>query len=166
MTNKELCDKYPWLIPTNRWTGERVKDFNYEFTELDDMPRGWRIAFGEQIIEELDEEMQTWSAAERENFRITQIKEKWGHLCFYTNGESEKFREIIGKYSVTSRVTCIYCGKPGRWISRGWISPFCDECARENYNHFNASYSSQSPWDEYYIDINEYYSKWEEEKED
>ena len=161
MTNQELIDKYPWLRVSNRWTGKFVEDADW--TELDDMPHGWRIAFGEEMCEELNQEIVTWPLSAQENFRITQIKEKYGHLCFYTNGESKRFREIVGKYTIKSKTTCIYCGKPAHWISRGWISPLCDDCAHENFEHLNGSYSAQTPWEEEYIDIKEYYKPYKEE---
>ena len=36
--NRALCKKYPFLL---------IRDGEYRFTELDDLPDGWRIAFGE-----------------------------------------------------------------------------------------------------------------------
>lgn len=96
MTNKELIEAYLWLTPSNRWSGKRITDctgpngeegfwpsnpqkhpsYNYEYTELDDMPEGWRHAFGEEMCEELNDEIMTWPQQVQENFRITQIKEK------------------------------------------------------------------------------------------
>ena len=130
------------------------------------MPKGWRRAFGEEMCEELNNEIITWPPTAQKNFRITQIKEKWGHLCFYTNGESAQFREIIGKYTLRSKYTCINCGEPARWISRGWISPWCNTCAHEDFTHINSLYASETPWEEEYIDINEYYNEIEQEEED
>lgn len=163
MTNKELCDLYPWLIPTNRWTGKVVKDYDYSYTELDSLPDGWRRAFGEQMCKELNDEIKTWSEKEQANFRITQIKEKWGSLRFYTNGESAHFRDIIGKYTTLSRRTCIKCGAPARWISRGWISPWCDDCAHFIYDE--APWFQPSDFEGEYMDINEYYSEIEKEED-
>ena len=45
--NKQLCEKYPFLLPRNRWTGLVHPDYDYSYTELDAMPTGWRKAFGE-----------------------------------------------------------------------------------------------------------------------
>lgn len=129
MTNEELLDSYPWLTPRNVWTDEILENPNCEWTLLDDVPEGWRKAFGEQMCKEINDEMLTWDKKNYDNFRIMQIKEKWGFLHIYTNYGSEKLYEIIAKYSTTSRVTCIQCGRPARWISRGWILPWCEECA-------------------------------------
>lgn len=45
--NKQLVEKYPFLLPRNRWTGKVQEDYDYSYTELDGMPDGWRKAFGE-----------------------------------------------------------------------------------------------------------------------
>ena len=52
--NRKLCKEYPWLYPRNVWTDEPIKDFDYSYTLLDDMPNGWRIAFGKQMCEEIN----------------------------------------------------------------------------------------------------------------
>ena len=46
--NRALCKKYPFLL---------IREGAYRFTELDDLPDGWRIAFGEQLCEELKAEL-------------------------------------------------------------------------------------------------------------
>lgn len=175
MTNKELIEKYPWLTPSNRfsgkwitdcigedgeegfWPGEPTKhpEYNYEFTELDMMPDGWRKQFGEQMCEEIQQELMTWTPDKYKNFRIFDIKEKYGELRFYVNMESIKLHKIIRKYMDLSRKTCIVCGEPACWMSKGWISPYCKECAEEEYNHHNNLYSEQSDWYEYYTEIKE-----------
>lgn len=127
--NYELCMEYPFLVPTNRWTGKEVADYEYEYTELDAMPQGWRIAFGEQLCAELKEELA--NANYLENYRITDIKEKYGMLHWYDCGNTENGHKIIGKYEGMSRRICIHCGKPATKISTGWISPWCDTCANQ-----------------------------------
>ena len=179
MTNRELIEAYPWLTPTNRWSGKRITDcmgengdegywpgnlsahpnYDYEYTELDEMPLGWRRAFGEEMCAELDGEIKTWPQDMQDEFRIFQIKEKWGSLRFYTNYTSKEFKRILRKYKNLSETTCINCGEPAKWISRDWISPYCDICAQEDFDHINGSYSAQTPWEEKYIDINEYLSE-------
>ena len=127
--NKELCEKYPWLIPTNRWTGEIVEDYDYGYTELDQMPEGWRIAFGDQMVGELNQEFVKGGFVN--DYRITQIKEKYGGLRWYDNGNTKEGYNIINKYESLSRKTCICCGKPAKYITLGWISPFCEDCIKD-----------------------------------
>ena len=203
--NKHLIKKYPWLMPRNRWTDTISKDYDYSYTELDEMPEGWRIAFGDQMVEEIHRQLVKFNYVN--DFRITQIKEKWGSLQFYcgatpvgklseaytvfsrkgsevlapkwdvnkyclredhsehyisyfdrdkvnmTFDEIDAYNkeaihyyrlyeieekctipEIISKYEKLSSTTCIQCGKPAVWESRGWVSPYCDDCAKNIYN--------------------------------
>lgn len=124
--NKQLIEKYPFLLPRNRWTDKVDENYNYEYTELDTMPDGWRKAFGEQMCQEIKDELVKVSALER--YRIIQIKEKYGTLRWYDNFNTQKGYDIIHKYEALSARTCIQCGKPATRITTGWIAPYCDEC--------------------------------------
>ena len=129
--NRELCKKYPFLLPYAGRKGEADGppddwDYDFEYTELDRMPKGWRDAFGTQLCDELKEELV--SAGMLDSYRVAEIKEKWGELRWYDTGSTRHGNEILDKYTCLSRHTCILCGKKAKWISRGWISPFCDEC--------------------------------------
>ena len=156
MTNEELLTRYPWLVTRNRFTDQPYYDGS---TELDMMPTGWREAFGEQMCEEMDNEMLTWSKSNYDNFRIIQIKEKWGALRVYVNFSSEELDKILAKYTTTSRVTCLQCGRPAKWISKGWICPWCDDCAVEN---LHACYMDDDQFQDKFISIQEYYEKEED----
>lgn len=138
MTGKELKTKYPFLIPRNRFTdkicdGIGMTQEEYEnWSELDDMPDGWRKAFGEQMCEEIYQALLRDGGEEAVNkYRIIQIKEKWGYLHWYDSGGNAEINKIIRKYEDISEKTCITCGKPATKISLGWISPYCDNCADE-----------------------------------
>ena len=64
-----------------------------------------------------------------DQYRISQIKEKYGALCWYDFGCTEKiWTEIIPKYEKLSTRTCIKCGKPATKVTLGWVSPYCDDC--------------------------------------
>ena len=142
--NRKLCERYPFLIPANPWTGvrmtcagfwpdepERVPEYDYEYTELDDMPDGWRIAFGEQMCEEIREALLKHGGEEAlDRYRIAQIKEKFGALRWYDFDGNEDTDAVIDKYEAISERTCIQCGKPAWCISTWWISPWCEECAK------------------------------------
>ena len=83
MTNTELVERYPFLILRNAWTGQVIDNYDPEKhgTYLDDMPEGWKIAFGEQLCEELRTELIKWNFLDK--YYITQVKEKYGGLCWY-----------------------------------------------------------------------------------
>ena len=138
MKNKKLCKRYPFLIPRNRWTDKiawvkrgKCKDWHwhqrYAYTELDLMPDGWRAKFGEQLCEELREELIRVNYLDK--YRIMDIKDKYSGLRWYDNGNTKKGYEIIHKYEELSYKTCIECGRPATKISCGWINPYCDKCA-------------------------------------
>ena len=138
MHNKELVIRYPFLLPHNRWTGQVDKDYDYTYAELDAMPEGWRIAFAEQMLEELREELSKFNYLNE--YRILQIKEKYGSLCWYDGGvpSESKIYDIICKYEQLSERTCIVCGAPATKISLGWISPYCDDCATKFKGHYKS----------------------------
>ena len=86
--NKDLLEKYPWLTPYNVWTGEPLEDYDYEYTWADDISLGWRMAFGDQMLEELDQLLKKYNFEDK--YRIVQIKEKFGGLRWYDNGFPEE----------------------------------------------------------------------------
>jgi len=105
--NKALIEKYPFLLPRNRWTGEVVESYNYSYTELDDLPDGWRIAWGDQICEEIKEELVKYDFLDK--YRITQIKEKYGTLRWYDNGTpigklSEDYVPVDKKFTDDTKI--------------------------------------------------------------
>ena len=129
--NKKLCERYPFLIPWNRYSGELLTgdhDFDWSYTELDDMPDGWRKAFGAEMCEEIRDELVRVDDLNR--WRIFQLKEKYGSMRLYDNGykTNSKIPDIISKYEQISERTCIVCGKPATRITMGWICPYCDDC--------------------------------------
>lgn len=168
--NKELIKKYPWLLPSNRWSGKWITDcmgedgeegywpgepfehpdYDYSYTELDEMPKGWRDAFGLQMCEDINNELLTWSEKSRKGFRIMQIKEKFGSLRFYVNAETDNLSKIISKYERMSEFICIKCGKPATWVSIDWISPWCDECSKSNRELSPDSFKPINEWWEYW----------------
>lgn len=130
MKNKELIEKYPWLQIRNVWTGELVEPEDYEFTWLDDLPNGWRKAFGLQMVKELDKILR--KANYQNEYRIVQIKEKYGELRWYDNGVpktiSKEYCKWLTKYEELSKHTCLVCGKPGEIdYTQYWLTPLCDK---------------------------------------
>lgn len=132
MTNKELCERYPFLLPRNRFTGEVVEDYDYSYTELDAMDRGWRKAFGERMCEEIRDAL--IEADYLDEYRVAQIKEKYGELRWYDFGAPQSVHDIIEKYSYISRFICTHCGSIyGKEFSGGWIYTICENCAKNDW---------------------------------
>lgn len=130
LNNIRLIERFPFLLPRSRWTGDVPDDYDYEYTELDDMPDGWRKAFGEDICQEIMDELVANDCVE--DYRIIQIKEKYGTLRWYDNWGTRKIHgEIIPKYEKLSECVCINCGAPATRYTTGWISPWCSTCAEK-----------------------------------
>lgn len=122
--NKKLLDKYPWLTPTNDFTGVKITtkepgyysacddipDYDYEFTELDQMPNGWRLAFGEQMCEEIHQELVKFNFVNE--YRILQIKEKFGGLRWYDNGIPIGKQEFLGELQILTDAENYYANVP------------------------------------------------------
>lgn len=97
-------------------------------TELDAMDKGWRKAFGIQMCKDIRKALLSHGWKYLFNYRITQIKEKFGTLRWYDYNSTQDVQDIINKYEDLSYHTCIDCGKPATKISTGWICPYCDDC--------------------------------------
>ena len=135
--NKQLIEKYPFLYPRYAFSGEKVEDYDYTYTELDALPTGWRIAFSELICEDIKNELIKYDYLDK--YQILQIKEKWGALRWYDNGTPQgcKVDDIISAYSVLSEYICIYCGQLNvPMIDDSWISPACEDCYVNKYNYY------------------------------
>jgi hypothetical protein len=133
--NKHLISRYPFLMPRNRFTDEVPEDYDFSYTELDSMPDGWRNAFGTQMCEDIREIL--LKAKYLKRYRIAQIKEKFGRIRWYDNGTPDSIYDEIGncikKYEEISGRTCILCGEPAVGVTRGWISPFCENHGMKLY---------------------------------
>lgn len=140
--NKALCARYPFLITQwdfdDDWNATPSKDYDYEWTFLDDIPEGWKKAFGVQMCEELRDILIEGDCLD--SYHIAQTKEKYGQLRWYDCGVSkkvaDKYHAWLSKYTKLSEETCIKCGKPGTMRNDGWVSPWCDECYEENERRY------------------------------
>ncbi len=127
--NYELCMKYPIIIPHDN------ENFQYEYTMLDFIPMGWKIAFGEKFAADLQEIINKLPEEERDEIWITEVKEKFCMLRVYLSNYTDELNEVLTKYEKLSVRTCIRCGEPATKISQGYHLPWCDECAKESYQN-------------------------------
>lgn len=98
-----------------------------EWDAMDGMP-GWKKAFGKQYLKELKKQLKKDHYLYQ--FRITDIKEKYGTLRLYCNGASDEVYKIIDKYENLSYETCIECGRKADVITDGYVLPYCLRCYR------------------------------------
>ena len=126
--NKELIFKYPFLLPRNRFSGQVPEDYDYSYTELDEMAPGWRIAFGTPLCDELLAELRQCDFIAQ--YRITQIKEKYGYLHWYDAGYpvDSRIDSILYKYEDLSFCICPSCGNVTKYGTDGWIQYICEDC--------------------------------------
>ena len=142
--NKQLIERYPFILPQHSLSGAHSTGF--ESTVLDDMPVGWRAAFGEDLCKEIMEELVRNNCVD--SYQVLQIKEKYGELRWYSQGGTERIhREIVPKYENMSRRICIQCGQPATLVSISWFAPWCNACAKQ-FRHqkcidMDAFYSSK-----------------------
>lgn len=61
-------------------------------------------------------------------YKIFQIKEKFGTLRWYDNGVSEAGHALVHEAEKESAKTCEECGQPGTIRSGGWYRTLCDAC--------------------------------------
>lgn len=97
-------------------------------SRFDDIPAGWRKAFGIQMCEEIKKELKRYKYLHK--YRITQIKEKYGTLHWYDYGSPGDVGKIIMKYEYISKYTCVHCGRIATACTpvEYYASPYCDDC--------------------------------------
>lgn len=136
LRNKKLVKEYPFLLPRNVWTDKISDDYNYEYTRYEEIPKGWRKAFGKYLLKELKESLVKHDYLD--GFRFSQIKEKWGSLCLYNFGAPEETHNVIHKYEYLSGFICMRCGKPDTPIidNYGWYEPICKCCYEKQLKKF------------------------------
>lgn len=134
--NKVLIEKYPWIairecdFDTDKYY--LPADYDYAFTWFDDIPYGWALAFGMDLLDEIQEDLVKNDFVDY--FSPVQIKEKWGSIRIYTTGipMNSKIYDIIRKYEDISEKTCIICGEQAKYLTTGWIMPICEDCKNDH----------------------------------
>ena len=69
---------------------------------------------------------------------ISQIKEKFGGLRFYTSFTDDTISGMIRMAESMSYRVCEMCGNPGRSRKGGWIMTLCDSHAEEREKKMNS----------------------------
>jgi hypothetical protein len=84
-------------------------------------PAGWI-----PLVVELDSRLQA-----NPDYRIVQVKEKFGGLCFYTDGLTESEKQIVQAAEEQSYHICQQCGGCDGVELRnyGWYATLCAVCS-------------------------------------
>ena len=141
LKNKRLVKKYPWLMPTN-WLGFPIKNYDYSWIEWG-WSAGWDKAFGQIYMDELGEAIA--ENGQSDDFRILEIKEKYGQARLYCGATSGKVLNIIDKYERISQHICYYCGVEAPMTDSGWVLPQCFDCFRRLYKRNEEWYLGNHP---------------------
>ena len=147
--NKELCKRYPFLIPRSVFTDQPVWMHKaYDWTLAEDFKDGWWKAFGLQMCEEIREDCIKYNYLNQ--LRLEQIKSKFGQLRCYTGPipKDSQINNIIEDYSRLSENICEYCGRPDvnmiNW--GGWLYAICEDCFnRINKRSLKRGYIKELP---------------------
>jgi hypothetical protein len=132
MNNRILTKRYPFLLPRNVFTDELPEDYDYSWTLLDTIENGWKTLFL-MMCEEI--RIALVEANYLDEFRFSQVKEKWGKLCIYHFGAPKEVIDIIRRYEKTSARICVNCGRIATKTTVGYILPYCDYCAEQVAKH-------------------------------
>jgi len=110
-----LCADFPLLYSVRREeTRCSLSHFGFE---TDD---GW-FQIIHELSAELEELIRRLPAAERDDYYVVQVKEKFGTLRFYMNMETEEMSRAIRETEGRSASACEVCGRPGTLRGGGWL---------------------------------------------
>jgi len=119
MEVKGLILEYPELFGTTFDPRETAICFGFE------IGNGWLQVF-KKYLPELSKEILD---NELKDFKIVQVKEKFGSIRIYTQYTTEGVETIINKIEAECETTCEECGSPeGKFRQDGWLRVLCDKC--------------------------------------
>ena len=72
----------------------------------------------------------------KSNFRINQLKEKWGYAnVYYSGGITPYGEQLIQEFEQESKNICEVCGQPAKIeIHTNWACCLCEDCKKEIEN--------------------------------
>lgn len=115
---------------------------------FDHVGPGWR-----PLLQELDAEL----SAKWPNYRIAQVKEKFGTLRVYASpypGPSwegwAEFDAVIRKYEKRSSEICEECGAAGKLRDTRWVKTRCDVCQLVHENRGLSGYHADQ-WNRFVV---------------
>jgi hypothetical protein len=132
MSNREtpdfenrLYELYPDLLcGLKKPIRESCMYFGFEIGE------GWKPLI-EKLLKDIQEEIVKSSL---EHVEVLQVKEKWGGLRFYIQGDNDAISEMVGIAEDASYKICEKCGEVGEATKKGWIKVLCPKHMEERYN--------------------------------
>lgn len=152
--NKELVDKYPFLWPRyldNENFGKKWEPYNYEYTELDNLPDGWVNSWVLNFLEEINEILIEKDLLDN-YFIVRMSQELWHKFKYKANIDIPEIEELVEKYSKNLDNYCIFCGKPPVYKST-WGFYACKECAKNDFYETQAMFDDKIKWEDEYENL-------------
>ena len=124
--NKALVERYPFLLPRNVWTDKVPEDYDYSYIRgIHEIPEGWKKLFF-QMCEDIRQPL--IDANYLDQFRFTQIKEKYNTLRLYHYGAPTEVNEILHRYTIMASYVCTCCGRPADVETNNYVVSYCNDC--------------------------------------
>jgi len=124
--NKKLIEIYPYLQPRNVWTDKIPEDYDYSYIRGDrEVPDGWMrlfLLYCKAIRPALVNDNYL------EQFRFSQVKEKYGSMRLYDFGAPKEVRDQEWLYSGYSEFVCQRCGNFAKYRTSYWVEQLCEQC--------------------------------------
>lgn len=134
-----MCGEYPFLIPRDPSDGHRLTDdkmfwdaisasdeYNFETTLLDDLPAGWKKAFGESLCLYLKDALE--QSGNFDDYVVYNAGRRLGRLLWVDNCNDDRVRSVIDRYADMSAETCCVCGERADVFSVSERMPYCRSC--------------------------------------
>lgn len=99
--NKELVDKYPFLWPrylNSDDFGERWELYDYNYTELDNLPDGWVNSWVPKFLDEVKDILIKKNLL-NDYFVVRFVHTLWNKFNFKGNIYIPEITELVKKYS-------------------------------------------------------------------
>lgn len=124
-----------------KWINPSIHHVLFECNYYD-VPNGWKKTFFKKLLFEL-----IWYLLIHNirDYRIYQVKEKFGGLRWYDN-DLDINQKIILPYADESYFRCVDCGALTPYKTTGWIVPMCGSCATK----YNKIVKYDSDFEKYY----------------
>lgn len=129
---QRLIQEYPYLQPRNVWTDKIPEDYDFSYMRgVGELPPGWERLFlmcCKDLKTLLDKDQYT------DDFRFSEIKEKYNSMRLYHNGATEGIIHVLYMYEHLSSYICQCCGKIATFETSGWIASYCDNCMHKTHS--------------------------------
>jgi hypothetical protein len=139
-SSKYLSEKYESIIHRHEYKGQ-LMPFWFEcgdgwFTIIDKLCTNI-VHYVEQQKSSLDYKKKSGELVEDIEYeqvevKISQVKEKFGGLRFYTYGGDKYVRGMIHFAESMSFKICEYCGSQGELGGQGWYKTLCKKCRADD----------------------------------